>query len=87
MVAEFNLEGFAALSQLGGVHVINATVNDSDIRRINRRAGSHLVEVQNEDSTRRWVDYGYFLVWPVAALTAFWFRKSCRIKSKLKTEP
>ena len=75
VVAEFNQEGFAALSQLNGVHVVNATVNDSDIRRINRRTASHLVEVQNEDSTRRWVDYGYFLVWPVAALTAFWFRK------------
>jgi len=75
VVAEFNQEGFAALSRSTFVHVVNVTVSDSDVRRIRRHTASHLVEVQNEDSTRRWVDYGYFLVLPVAGLTAFWFRK------------
>jgi len=80
VVAEFNQDGFATLSRQAGVDIVDVTVDDSDVRRVNRRTASHLVEVQNEDPARRWVDYGYFLVFPTAALAGCWLRKGWIIR-------
>ena len=49
------------------------SLDSSDIERINRRINNHLLNV--EDSNRPWVDFGYYLLFPIALIYALWFRK------------
>ena len=64
------LEGLAAA--VNGDYV-SLTVDDSDVRKINRRVDSHYVVV--EDSALPWLDSGYPLVFPAMILFLMWFRK------------
>lgn len=78
---ESNEEGLAplerkSLQQLAadtGGHYQDLTVDDGDVRRINRRINSHYVVV--EDSALPWLDSGYPLVFVCLALFLMWFRK------------
>ena len=78
---EGNEEGLAplerkSLQQLAadtGGHYQDLTVDDGDVRRINRRINSHYVVV--EDSALPWLDSGYPLVFVCLALFLMWFRK------------
>jgi Ca-activated chloride channel family protein len=49
------------------------TVDDSDVRALNRRIDSHFVVI--EDSALPWLDSGYPLVFPAMALFLLWFRR------------
>lgn len=49
------------------------TLDETDVRHLNRRINSHLVIV--EDGTRPWLDAGYYLLYPFIFLMLFWFRK------------
>ena len=73
-------EGLEALSKQAGVYVTTVTVDDSDVQRIHRRIQSHLAAVQSEDENQRWQDFGYWLVYPVALLVLFWFRRGWTIR-------
>ena len=73
-------EGLDALSSQAGAYVTTVTVDDSDVQRIYRRIQSHLAEVQSEDENQRWQDFGYWLVFPVALLALFWFRRGWVIR-------
>jgi Ca-activated chloride channel family protein len=57
-----------------------ATVDASDVERVARRAQRHLEAAQREDNQGRWRDEGWWLVWPVALLTALWFRRGWSIR-------
>jgi Ca-activated chloride channel homolog len=65
-----SLEQLAADS--GGSY-LPLSVDDSDVRRLNRRIDNHYVVVQ--DSALPWLDSGYPLVFPAMALFLMWFRK------------
>jgi Ca-activated chloride channel family protein len=69
-----------ALQQLardGGGYYLDLTVDDADVRRINRKIDSHYVVVQ--DSALPWLDSGYPLVFVGLALFILWFRKGWTI--------
>ena len=59
-------------SDTGGSY-FDLSVDDSDMRRINRRINSHFVVI--EDSALPWLDSGYVLVFPAMALFLMWFRR------------
>jgi Ca-activated chloride channel family protein len=61
------------LAQNSGGSFIEMSVNDADVRRINRRIDNHYVVV--EDSALPWLDSGYPLIFPAMALFLMWFRK------------
>jgi len=73
-------EALDTLSGEAGVYVTTVTVDDSDVRRVDRRVDRHLSQALNEDESRRWVDSGYWLVYPVAFLAIFWFRRGWTIQ-------
>ena len=56
---------------------IKLSVDDGDVRRINRRIDSHYIVV--EDSALPWLDSGYPLVFPLMALFLMWFRRGWTI--------
>lgn len=61
------------LAEAGGGHYQALSLDDEDMQRINRRINNHLLNV--DDSDRPWVDAGYYLLFPLAALFLLWFRK------------
>ncbi|GAB5452335.1 MAG: VWA domain-containing protein [Halioglobus sp.] len=58
--------------ETGGTYIALA-VDDSDMRRANRRINSHYVII--EDSALPWLDSGYWLVFPAMLLFLLWFRR------------
>jgi Ca-activated chloride channel family protein len=65
-----------ALEQLAsttGGSYQDLTVDDGDIRRLNRRIDSHYVVIEN--SALPWLDSGYVLIFPAMALFLMWFRR------------
>lgn len=52
---------------------IELSINDSDVRRINRQIDNYFVV--REDSALPWLDSGYLLVFPAMAFFLMWFRK------------
>lgn len=56
----------------GGVYQ-SLSLNNDDVRSLNRRINSHLVIV--EDGSRPWVDEGYYLLYLLALIMLLWFRR------------
>ena len=52
---------------------VDLTIDDADMRGVNRRIDSHYVV--REDSALPWLDSGYPLVFPAMALFLMWFRR------------
>ncbi len=61
------------LASAAGGSYLDLTVDDSDVRQLNRRIDSHFVVI--EDSALPWLDSGYLLVFPAMALFLMWFRR------------
>ncbi len=61
------------LADVTGGSYLDLTVDDSDVRQLNRKIDSHYVVI--EDSALPWLDSGYMLVFPVMVLFLFWFRR------------
>jgi Ca-activated chloride channel family protein len=59
-------------SSAGGYYQKN-TSDKSDVLRINRLIEHHLASVEDDD--RPWMDAGYFLLYPIAFMFLYWFRK------------
>jgi Ca-activated chloride channel family protein len=78
--SKLDLDGLKALKAEAGIPVSTVTLDDDDIKWVERRAASHLQAVQQHDAKVRWIDEGYWLVIPVALLTALWFRKGWTIR-------
>ena len=66
-----------SLASNAGGHYIDLSVNDSDMKRIDRLIDSHYLVV--EDSALPWLDSGYGLIFPAMALFLMWFRKGWTI--------
>ncbi len=80
VLARLDREGFERLERDAGIFLASVTVDDSDITRVQRRIESHLEQVQQQDETARWRDAGYYLVYPLAVLTALWFRRGWTVR-------
>ena len=66
-------------SAAGGV-LVDATVDESDVASLNRRVQRHLVNAIESDENLRWRDAGYLLVWPLALVALFWFRRGWTVQ-------
>ena len=50
-----------------------STADKRDVRRLNRLVDYHIAAV--DDSDRPWKDAGYYLLYPIALIFLFWFRR------------
>ena len=62
-----------ALARASGGDYVSLTVDDRDMRQVNRRVESHYVVL--DDNSLPWLDSGYPLVFPAMALFLLWFRR------------
>jgi Ca-activated chloride channel family protein len=72
-LAPLERQSLEALASSTGGHYVALSVDDRDMRKVNRRIDSHYVIV--DDSALPWLDSGYPLVFPALALFLMWFRK------------
>jgi Ca-activated chloride channel family protein len=72
-IAPLEQQSLEALAAAAGGDYVSLTVDDADVRKINRRIDSHYVVV--EDSALPWLDSGYPLIFPAMILFLMWFRK------------
>lgn len=80
VISALDREGLETLAGEAGVYVTSVTVDDSDVRRLAGRIQRHLTESLNEEADTRWKDFGYFLLFPVALLALFWFRRGWTVQ-------
>jgi Ca-activated chloride channel homolog len=78
----FSKVDIAALKALDdlGVSVTTLTLDDSDVQWIERHVQNHLQAALDKNANLRWVDQGYWLVFPIALLAAMWFRKGWTVQ-------
>jgi Ca-activated chloride channel family protein len=76
---KLDVDALRSLRQLD-IAATTLTLNDDDIHWIQRRVQHHLQAVQQLDSKTRWIDEGYWLTIPIAAVAFFWFRKGWTVR-------
>jgi Ca-activated chloride channel homolog len=77
--AKLDLNALRALSKYD-IDATTLTLDDDDIKWIQRHVQHHLEATQQKDAKTRWVDQGYWLTLPIAALVVFWFRKGWTVR-------
>jgi Ca-activated chloride channel homolog len=77
--AKLDVSALRALSKYG-IDATTLTLDDDDIKWIQRRVQHHLQAIQQKDAKTRWIDEGYWLAFLIAALGIFWFRKGWTIR-------
>lgn len=76
--ARLDVNALRSLSHLG-IAATTLTLNDDDLDWVQRRVQHHLQIVQQR-SKMRWIDEGYWLTIPIAAIAVFWFRKGWTVR-------
>lgn len=71
--APLERRALATLAADSGGSFVELTIDDADMRKVNRQVNSHYVV--REDSALPWLDSGYPLVFPAMLLFLMWFRK------------
>jgi len=72
-------QGLDALSRRTNAYVTEVTTDATDIRRLNQHIQRHLAQVQESESNR-WRNEGHWLLYPLAVLMLFWFRRGWTIQ-------
>jgi Ca-activated chloride channel family protein len=77
--AKLDVNALRSLSRIG-VEATTLTLDDDDIRWIQRHVQHHLQAVQQRNSKTQWIDEGYWLTIPIAVLALLWFRKGWTVR-------
>jgi Ca-activated chloride channel homolog len=77
--SKLDVNALRSLSQIG-ISSTTLTLNDDDVRWIQRRVQHHLETQQQRNSKTRWIDEGYWLTIPLALVAVFWFRKGWTVR-------
>ncbi len=70
--------GLMALANAGGGAYQKVAADDEDVTLILEKIDQHYE--LSEDSSRPWVDGGYYLVWPIVLAYLLWFRKGWALR-------
>lgn len=79
-ISTLDRQGLEAVKSQADAYVTAVTVDDTDVRRVNRQISTHLTAVQQENEDGRWRDEGWWLVLPLLLLCLGWFRKGWTIQ-------
>ncbi|HEX4507702.1 MAG TPA: VWA domain-containing protein [Alphaproteobacteria bacterium] len=74
-----DLGALERLRRDAGIELATVTTDDQDVRWAARRIATHLEQARSAEGGR-WQDEGWWLVIPIAALGALWFRRGWTIR-------
>lgn len=66
-----------------GGRYVELSLDQTDVRRLQRRINYHLQLMQGEEGAVPWEDAGYYLVFLIAALVLTWFRRGWTLQFSL----
>lgn len=64
----------------GAIETVGVTLDDEDIRSLQRRIDTQYQTAQADQAGTRWRDEGYWLLPPIALLTLLWFRRGMTVQ-------
>jgi Ca-activated chloride channel family protein len=79
LFSKLDVDELKSLSAIG-IPATTLTLDGSDVSWIQRRVQSHFQAAEEENTQTRWVDEGYWLLIPMVALAALWFRKGWTVQ-------
>ncbi|GAB7125942.1 VWA domain-containing protein [Silvimonas sp. JCM 19000] len=71
----FDLAALQQLSSKADIPLASLTLDDADIKWVQRRALSHMQAAEERKAQVRWKEAGYYLIYPLLALALWWFRR------------
>lgn len=74
-VQGFDLEPLAGLLDLSDVEAVGFSADDGDLVRLQRLIHAHWLTRQAEGEQGRWIDAGYWLLYPLILVLLPWFRR------------
>jgi Ca-activated chloride channel family protein len=77
--SKLDVNALRSLSRID-IAATTLTLNDDDIHWIQRRVQHHLENIQQKNSKTQWIDEGYWLTIPIAAVAVLWFRKGWTVR-------
>ncbi|HEY5907290.1 MAG TPA: VWA domain-containing protein, partial [Vicinamibacteria bacterium] len=80
VVAKLDQEGLEKLASDAGAFVATATLDDADVRRIQRNIQTHMQTVAQKEQGARYRDFGWYLAPWLAVLGGLWFRRGWTIR-------
>jgi Ca-activated chloride channel family protein len=80
VVAKLDREGLEAMAREAGAFVATATLDDSDVARIQRGIQTHMEAAVQNDPAARYRDFGWYLTPALALLGALWFRRGFSLR-------
>ena len=78
--ARFDRESFARFSAEAAVPSASLTLDETDVEWVQRRAMHHLQVVQERTAEVHWKEAGYYATFPIAVLSALWFRRGWTVR-------
>lgn len=78
--ARLDKAGLEQFASAADIPLASVTLDDGDLKWVERRAQRHMQAVQEQDAQLRWKEFGYWLVFPIALLGALWFRKGSVVR-------
>lgn len=79
-IARLDKDSLEALGRATGAFVATITMDDRDITRIQLGVQRHLEAVEAAEREARWIDAGYYLVFPVIVLAILSFRRGWTVR-------
>jgi Ca-activated chloride channel homolog len=79
LVAKLDVDALKSLASIS-ISATTLTLDNSDVEWIQRHIQSHLQSALDKNTKMQWVDEGYWLVIPIAALAGLWFRKGWTVQ-------
>ena len=65
---------------MGGIEMIPVRLDDDDVTEVQRRVQSHLEAANAVAAQTRWIDAGYWLLWPLLLIAALGFRRGWTVR-------
>lgn len=79
-IAKLDINSFKELRDKYDIPVTTVSIDNDDVEWIQRNVQTHLQAVQQEETQTRWMEYGYYLLYPLVLIFLFWFRKGWSVK-------
>ncbi|BDD02399.1 VWA domain-containing protein [Persicobacter psychrovividus] len=81
VISKLNSEELFRLQQHNRINVTPITLDNTDVNDLAEEIRNHLIFIADSElSEEQWQDNGYLLVWVVALMFVFWFRKGWMIQ-------
>lgn len=75
VTGSFDSNSLKQLSSEADIPLASLTLDDDDMNWVQRRAQTHMQQVEAKNNDLRWKESGYWLCIPIALLALVWFRR------------